>query len=310
MAGLNGGVAANVVKTALDLVFDAEFDYPGGPYTATAENPLVFMQSSTDKAAVITEQFQGSGYWESRDEQENVPQGSNKVGNQKTFSVTNYSKSIDVSKNFFDDDQHDVVQMMVKNMARNGRLTRDKNAMAVLAGGFATYTTNDGAYIFSDTHTTLNGTTVDNLISGALSESTLETAINALYEQKTQDGTLGGHEPAVLLVPPALFKEAVIFTKSELRPTTANNDLNYVSMIYPGLQVLRSPFLGAGQGGSDTAWFLLSRNHSLYRWVRQAIQKDIVDYKYQRNNNYIYKAEYRETVGAISYEGMVAALGT
>lgn len=309
MAGLNGGNAANVVRTALDLVFDTEFDYPGGPYTATAENPLVFMQSSTDKAAVITEQFMGGGYWDERAELEPLKVGANKVGNQKTFSVANYSDSRDVSKNLFDDDQHDVVQMMIKSMARNGRLTRDRNAMGHISGGFDTYTTNDSAYIFSASHTTLSGETVSNLVSGALSESTLETAINALYEQKTQDGTIGGQEPQVLLVPPALFKEAVIFTKSELRPTTSNNDMNYVSMVYPGLQVLRSPFLGANAGGSDTAWYLLSRNHSLYRWVRQAIQKDLVDYKFQRNNTYIYKAEYRETVGAISYEGLAGSTG-
>jgi hypothetical protein len=80
-------------------------------------------------------------------------------------------------------------------------------------------------------------------------------------------------------------------------------------MIYPGLQIFQSPFLGAAQGGSDTAWFLLSRNHSLYRWVRQALNLDLVDYKTQRNNNYIYKGEYREVVGAISYEGLCGSTG-
>lgn len=309
MAGLHSGVASNVVKTALDKVFDTEFDYPGGSYTATAETPSVFVQSTTDRQAVITEQFMGGGYWDERNELQDVQQASNKVDNQKTFTVTNFAQSVDVSKNLFDDDQHDVVEMMVKSMARNGRLTRDKKAMGHIAGGFATYTTNDGVYIFSASHVTLSGVTVSNLVSGALSDSTLETAINSLYEQKTQDGTLGGHEPAVLLVPPALFKEATVFAKSELRPTTANNDANYVSMIYPGLQILRSPFLGGSYEGSDTNWFVLSRNHSLYRWVRQAINKDIVDYKFQRNNNYIYKAEFRETVGAISYEGLVGSTG-
>jgi len=120
---------------------------------------------------------------------------------------------------------------------------------------------------------------------------------------------LGGHEPACLLVPPALFKEANIFTKSELRPTTANNDLNYVSYIYPGLVVKQSPFLGTTHGGNDAYAFLLSRNHSVYRWVRQALQTDLIPYQNQRNNNYIYKGEYREVVGPISYEGIVGTDG-
>lgn len=310
MPGLHGGVAANVVKTALDKVFNAEFDYPTLPGVATAEDSLVFMQDSTDRASVITEQFQGSGYWENRTELQDVPQGSNKVGNQKSFSVTNYSKSLDVSKNLFDDDQHSVVQMMIRNMARNARLTRDKNAVAIFVGGITgSVTTNDGVAVISASHVTLDGTTVSNDVSGALSDSWIESAIIALTEQKTQDGTLGGHEPACLFVPPALFKEANIFTKSELRPTTANNDLNYVSYIYPGLVVKQSPFLGSAHGGNDAYAFLLSRNHSVYRWVRQALQTDIVDYKYQRNNNYIYKGEYREVVGAIAFEGLVGTDG-
>jgi len=309
MAGLNGGNAANTIKTALDKVFDATFDYPTMAGVATAENGKAFMQSSADNSAVIVEQFQGSGYWDSRTELQDVPEGSNKVGNQQTHQIINYAKSIDVSKNYFDDDMHDVVAMMVQNMARNARLTRDKNAFTAYNLGFTTETSNDSVALFSDSHVTLDGTTVDNLVSGALSDATLATAIVQLIEQLTQDGTLGGHDPAFLLVPPALWKNANIFAKSALRPTTANNDMNWVSDIYPGLQVLQSPFLGAAQGGSDTAWFLGSQNHSMYRWIRQAKQTDIVDYKYQRNNNYIYKGEYRETVAPIAYEGLVGSLG-
>ena len=309
MAGLHGGVASNVVKTALDKVFNAEFDYPVLPGVATAEDSIVFIQDATDRASVITEQFQGSGYWDTRTELQDVPEGSNKVGNQKTFAVLNYSKSLDVSKNLFDDDQHSVVQMMLRNMARNARLTRDKNAISIFANAFGTTDTNDGVDLISASHITLDGTTVSNDVTGALSDAWIESAIISLIEQKTQDGTLGGHEPACLLVPPALFKEANIFTKSELRPSTANNDLNYVSYIYPGLVVKQSPFLGTAHGGNDAYAFLLSRNHSIFRWLRQALQTDLVDYKYQRNNNYIYKGEYREVVGAISFEGLVGTDG-
>jgi phage major head subunit gpT-like protein len=309
MSGLNSGVAANVVKTALDKVFNTNFADEQIPGYATAQTASIFVQDTIDRAAVITEQFMGSGYWSARQEQQDVASAGNKVGNQKTFSVVNYSNSIDISKNFFDDDQHSVVQMAIKNMARNARLTRDKNAFSQYVGAFATYTTNDGINTISASHVTLGGETVSNLVTGALTDTTLENAINALIEQKTQDGTLGGHTPAVLLVPPTLFKEAQIITKSELRSGTANNDMNYYSQVYPGLQVYQNPFLGANYGGSDTAWYVLSKDHSIYRWVRQAVNTDMVDYKTQRNNNYIYKGEYREVVGALSFEGIVGSTG-
>jgi len=304
----NSNLAPDVVKTALDLVFNGEFGLAQVPGLATAATASVFKQDTTDRAAVITEQFMGTGYFEQRAEVQDVPSGTARVGNQKTFSVTNWAKSTDISKNLMDDDQHSTIDMLIKNMARNGRLTKDKNAFTVLNLGFTTTLTNDGVALFSASHTTLGGETVSNLLtSSALSESTLNTAFNSLINQKTQDGTLGGHLPAVLLVPTALFKTACEITKSTLRSGTANNDMNYYSELYPGLQVLHSPFLGAGFGGSDTSWFLLSADHSLTRWVRQDIETSLVDYRTQRNNNFVYKAEYREVVGAISFEGIVAA---
>lgn len=304
----NSNLATNVVKTALDLVFNTEFSLAVLPGIATVDSGEVFKQDTIDRAAVITEQFQGTGYFENRTEVQDVQSGTARVGNTKTFSVTNWAKSTDISKNLMDDDQHGTIDMLMKNMARNGRLTKSKNAFNVLNLGFTTQTTNDGVAIFSASHVTLSGATVSNLLTtSALSESTLNTAFNSLINQVTQDGTLGGHMPAVLLVPTALFKTACEITKSVLRSGTANNDLNYYSELYPGLKVLHSPFLGTGFGGLDTTWFLLSQDHSLTRWVRQDMITDLVDYRTQRNNNYIYKAEYREVVGAISYEGIVAA---
>jgi len=198
----------------------------------------------------------------------------------------------------------------MRKFARNARISRDRNAFSAYNLGFTTVTTNDGVALFSNSHVTLSGDTVDNLLTDALSDNSLEDAIVMLIEQKTQDGTLGSYEPCCLMVPPALFKEAQIITKSELRSGTANNDLNYYSQVYPGLMVYQNPFLGAAYGGSNTAWYVLSRNHSMYRWVRKGIEKELIDWKFQRNNNYIYKGEFRETVGPISFEGLVASNGT
>lgn len=306
---LTSALNANAVKTALDQVFFQEFQYQEQPGVATAEDALVFQQDTTDKAAEIIEQYTGVGYWSQRAEQQDVVGSTPRIGNQVTRSVLNFANSVDISKNFHDDDQHSIVRRVVQDFARTARLSRDKNAFSTFNLGFTTATTNDGSALFADSHASLGGITVDNKLTGALSESTLNDAIVSLMEQKTQDGTLGGHLPAVLLVPPALFKTATIITKSELRSGTANNDLNYYSMIFPGLQVKQSPFVGASQGGSDTAWFLLSRNHSIMRWVRQSVETALVGWEYQRNNNFIYKGEFREVVAPISFEGAVGSTG-
>ena len=193
---------------------------------------------------------------------------------------------------------------MVRDFAMKARLTRDNNACAVFRNAFTTATTADGVALLSNSHTSLNGSTVDNLGSGALSETTLNTAIVQMLELKTQDDVIAGNLPSCVVVPPALYKAAVEITESELRQGTANNDANVYSDKY-GVRVYTNQFLGAAAGGSDTAWFLLSANHSIYRFVRQGVQTDLVDYKTQRNNNYVYKGEFREVVGAMNYEGIV-----
>lgn len=304
---LNSGLAANVVKTALDKVFFSEFDYEVSPNRATARDPMVFKQETTDRGAVITEQYQGTGYFNTRSEQAGVPEGTARVGNQKTSSVVNYDKQINISKNLFDDDQHTVVKRMMSDEGRLARLSQDKNAMQAYALGFTTQLANDGVALFSNSHITLNSTTVDNLETGVFNGTNLETLFVSLKKQKTQDGTIGGHEPACLLVPTELHKDASEVLQSELRPGTANNDLNYYSKVYPGLALKESPFLS---DTSTTAYFLLSRNHSVTRWVRNAIQTSLINWDISANNNYVYKVGYREVVDAISYEGLVASDGT
>lgn len=307
---LNSNTSSNVVKTALDKVFFTTFDGEQNPGYADATDEMVFRQEGTDRAAVITEQYMGPGYFELTNEQEDLAAGSPKVGNQKTSSVLKYTKAIDVPKNFFDDDLHTVVSRMVQDIARVGRVTRDKNAFAVYRNGFTTQTSNDGVALFSNSHVTLNGDTVDNLETAVLADAALNTAMTSLIEQQTQDGTLGGHTPACLLVPSALFKTAVEVTKSTVKTGVSNDTLNYYSEYYPGLMVKNSPFLGASQGGSDTAWFLLSRNHGVYRWERESINTDLVPFQFSRNDNYVYKARYREVVDSITYEGIVASDGS
>lgn len=299
----------NIVKTALDKVFFQEFNGDMHPGQVTAESAIVFNQETIDRAAVISEIFKGAGLWEIKSEQMDVPSGQFRVGNQQTFTVTEYAQSLDISKNLFDDDQHSVVTKAVRDMAQKGRMTRDRNAFAIFRNAFTTALTNDGVALVADAHVTLSGATVDNRLTAALTEASLNDAIVSLVEQKSQDGVISGSMPKTLLVPTKLFKLACEITESDLRSGTGNNDMNVYSTKY-GINVATSPWLGAAAGGSDTAWFLLGTNHSITRWVRLPIETAIIDWKFQRNNNYIYKGSFREVVGAMDYVGIVGSVGT
>jgi len=298
----------NTVKTALDNVVMTEYDKASKPEIARAGDSLIFNQETTDRAAEIEEIFKGVGFFDTRAEEQDVPQDTPRVGNQITFSVVNYAKSVDITKNYIDDHMFGTVAKMMKQFGLKARRTQDKNAMAFISGGFATNTTADAAYIFSDSHTTLSGDTVDNLLTSALSESSLYDAIKMMEEQKDQNGDVMGQSANCLLVPLNLYKTAIEITDSELRSDTAENDINFYSSKY-GLYVKTSPYLGSAAGGSETAWFLFGDGHSLTRWVRKPLETSLVDWKYSRNNNYVYKGEFREIVGAPTHEGLIGSTG-
>lgn len=102
MAGMNTGLSANAVKTALDEVVFTEYEQASLPQVATAEDADVFHQMSTDRGAVITEVFKGVGLFGTKAEEQDVPQDSSRIGQQQTKTVSTFAKSVDIPKTFFD----------------------------------------------------------------------------------------------------------------------------------------------------------------------------------------------------------------
>ena len=203
---------------------------------------------------------------------------------------------------------HGVWARTVSQFARKARITQDDNAFKWFRNAFTTSLTADGS-AFISSHTLLNGSTQSNLVSGALSNSTLNDAIVRMREMKDQAGVIMGDVPSILLVPSALFQKAIQLTESALVADNANNNINVWRSAY-GFIVKSSPYLGAAAGGSDTAWFLLSDNHCVTRLVRQGIQTALRSWEYSNNRTYLYQANFREEVYAPDYIGCVGALGT
>lgn len=193
-------------------------------------------------------------------------------------------------------------------MARKARTTRDSNAFAIFRNAFTTATTADGVALLSNSHVPGTGAVVDNLLTGDLSETTLNTAIIQVVELRGNDGVIGGAMPDTLVTSISDYKLACEITQSELRSSTPDNDLNIYSSKY-GIKIATSQWLGAAGGGDDDAWFLLGTTHSIYRFVRQGVTTDLVPYQYTENNTYIYKGSFREVVGAMNFEGIVGSLG-
>jgi hypothetical protein len=309
MSGLTSGLNPNLVKTELDKVFFNKFNEKPGPQIADVTDEGIFHQDAAVNAAVITELMNDGGEWTQRtSDQQALAQATPVSGQKRTFTVESYGQALPITKHFMDDEMFDAVKRQVIAHAQKGRFTDRKAGFSLYRGAFTTTTTNDGAALCSNSHTNLNGDTVDNLLTAALSPDSLESAITTLLEQKDQSGDIVGYEAKTLLVPPGLFKEAVEITDSKLEANTADNQLNVYSSKY-GIRVVQSQYIGAAAGGSDSAWFLLSDDHNVFRWERQAIETYFVPFEYSPELIAYYKSEYRNVYGATSYVGLVGSTG-
>lgn len=296
------------MRTELDFVFFQEFEYDATtePGIATASSGDLFKPQNTTHAAEIYEVFKGVGLYTQTGEVQTIPLDTPKVANKVFVNVLDWTKGVELSKDMFDDNMHGVWARIVADMATKARVTQDYNAFGIFRGAFTTTLTADGAALVSATHTLLNGQTYSNLLTGTgLTSDTLYSAIVTLRQQVDQAGVLLGNQPAILLVPTKLFKKACELTDSALIADSANNAINVYRSQF-GFKVMTSPFLDAAVGGSDTAWFLLAKNHSVTRLIRQGIETNLRDWSYSNNRTYFYQANFRESYYAPDYIGVVA----
>ncbi len=299
-----------IVRTELDQVFYQEFEYTQNyPSYATAQTAALFKPMNIDRQAWIEEIYKGSPLFQTTGEIGVIGGFVPTVANKLTTPVLDFTQSVELSKNLFDDNMHNVWSKTVANLALKARITQDQNAFGIFRGAFTTTLTADGAAWISASHTLLNGQTYSNIVTGALSPSTLNDAIIKLRQQPDQAGVLMGNAPAYLVVPSAVYKHAVEITDSALIADDTNNNLNVYRSAY-GITIYTNVYMDAAAGGSDTAWFLLARNHCVTRIIRQGIQTFLRDWGYSNNRTYLYQANFRETVYVPDYIGAVGSLGT
>lgn len=307
---MKAATSPNVAHTALDFVFFQKYQDEAqmARGRARATDPLVFKQDTASSDKVIYDQFGGGGLFPQRtNEEAEIQQSSPRVTNNVSLNVLEFADAVDVPKNFMDDEKHGVVKGNVVDMARRARLSQDDYAIDRWALGFTSVYTNDSVLWFSASHLTIDSTTVDNLDTGVLTAANLETQIVSLGRQKNQGGILGHFDSNLLLVPLNLLKEGSEIIDSELLAGTGNNNINYLSRKYPGLELKFSPEL---DDTSTTAYFLASSEHSCKRWVRETVATNYISWDISKNKVGTYQSWFREVVAPVSYEGTVASDGT
>lgn len=301
-----------LVKTALDELRDQSSIQYARVGKAEATDPVVLTQGKASNAGVNTSVLGGGGYFEKRtSDVQPTKQASVTASSLRFTQIAEFEKDLPIPRTFMMDQQQDAVAKAVDQQTKTWLASRDRNAFQVFANGFGTQTTTDSVSLFSNSHVNQNGDTVDNLETGALTDSNLNVVVNSLRQQLTQTGVKLGYEPDFLLVPSILHQTGTAITKSILRAGTGNNDLNYWSELYPGMKCVYSPFL---DDTSTTAYFVGAANHGVVRFEREGFFTDLTDWKLSAaagaGDNYRYIMRAREEVDSIEYSGLVGSQGT
>lgn len=305
-----------VVKTELDGVFFQNYNTAVGIGMTTVFDPAVFKQVQLTNGAHIEQTGSGGGgLWKETAELESIKKSTPVTGNKQTFIPVKFTNSLKISAEFFRDNMHSTYERMVRQFGRNARATQETTGFGIYRGAFTTTKVASGASLISASHSTLTGGTVSNLVTGALSNTTLDNARVALVQQKSEEGIIMNMQASVFLVPTNLYTKACQIVDSELitgatedGSITDVNSKNMYSSKY-GIFVKQTPYLGTAAGGSDTAWFLLASDHTVSRYAREGVSTVLIGAEYSDDDSYAYKGKFRETYGASSYTGVVGSTG-
>lgn len=316
MYGLNNDTAPNLilVKTALDKLLDESQLQNNRTGKASATDPIIFTQDNATNAAVVTSVIGGGGYFAKRtNDLSPNKEVAKRASAARTTLIAEFDKDLAITRTFMADQQQSAVSKAVRQESMSWDASRDQNAFGIYGNGYTTsvYTTIDGVALYSNTHTNLNGDTIDNLETGAMSDANLNTLVVSMRNQKNQEGVKVGYEPDFLLTSNAGHHDAIITAKSVLRGGTGNNDANYFSELFPGMQVKYNQFL---DDYSTTAYEIGAQGLDVYRFEREGLSTELVDWKISAAaggpDAYKYLLRAREEVDAITYVGTAGSTGT
>ena len=161
----------------------------------------------------------------------------------------------------------------------------------------------DGKALVASDHP-IDGSTISNYGTTELNESTLLNSMIAIRTNfKDQAGLKVFARGRRLIVPPALEPVAIRLTKTELRPGSADNDVNAIMMTAGGLPegYMVNDFLT-----SSSAWFLLTNIDGLSYMQRIKFETDMqVDFV---TDNLLVKAYERYSFGYYNWRSIYGNL--
>ena len=220
----------------------------------------------------------------------------------KRFVHLTYAKGFQASEEATADDIDGIINQAAPALGRAAQTSIETLAWNVFNNGFSTEQSPDGVSIFNNAHPLVGGGAFNNLISGDLANSTLEAAVTQFDTMTDERGLPVELSPTMLVYPSQLRFQASVVLQSQLRPGTANNDINAVNNL--GLVQVMSKYLT-----DDDNWFVgapPSMSKLLFYWREEPRTDHVLDFDTGNSKS---KMTYRASVGAADWRGWVGGQG-
>lgn len=310
----SGGVRLTVAS-GLDEVFDSGYEMDKQPGEVRADDTLFFRQDTTELLAVQYAQSMGPGDFNVTDEDQEVDEATVAVANKTVADVFEFDRDIPIPQRYQEASAYwGTVDSWVNQLGIRGRTSRDKFAFRYSYANPFGVNTPDGVALGSNAHVSLSGDTIDNLETGVASADNVAVLIRRLRLQKAQDGDLASYHADGLLAGATLHPTLTVIVGSELKPGVTDNDLNYISKVYPGLVVGASEYMDSDYNTAnthaDTTYIAVSRMHKITRAKRVDMSREYVDPMYDRKRRAFYRARFSERVYCGDWGGVAVSDGT
>ncbi len=243
-------------------------------------------------------------------------------GNKVTRYYKKYGLGTQLTEEMIQDELHGKWKQIPPSLADSMIERQEFLAASVLDGGFSTVTGEDGNPLFYATHTTLKGgATIDNLLSGDLSTTTIQAAFSYGDTLVGENGFIRPVRPVGIVCHPSnrwviqeiLKAENRVFTYSDADKglvdtgitasgVNALNPLNPKYGLVSDWKVFLNPYLT-----DQDAWYVLFENYDLRAyWKKRPTLESSGDFY---TGNKIYKTTMRGTFFSNKYKLIAGSAG-
>ena len=299
---MNRSNFAKMLEPGLNTLFGLEYaQYP-------AEYAAVFSSNSSQKAYEEDVLLAGFGNAPTKTEGSAVSYDSGSQQWTARYQHETVALAFSITEEAEEDGQYgSIASRYTKALARSMANTKEIKAANILNNATVSgFEGGDGSTLLSASHETEAGDMSNTLPTQAdLSETSLESVLIAIGDMKDDRGLQIAATAKQLIIPTAYQFVAERLLESQLRPDTADNDINAIrngGFIPKGYHVMR-------RLTDSNAWFLTTDIPDGLKMFQRSAMKKGMEGDFE-TGNVRYKVRERYSFGWTDWRGIYGSVGT